>query len=125
MSAVAFADFFTSMMAFTHKLTFRAAWLTSTAAFKAIEVIKYAKKNAPNQANNFPKFSVMSLTENQLFGSSAGSNLQAIKLHNQYYYHNVVGGSCYLLHNPLGHVFAHPKIRICTCRNTRENHPST
>ena len=44
MSAVAFADFFTSVMAFTPKLMFPATWLMSAAAFKAIKVIKCAKK---------------------------------------------------------------------------------
>ena len=37
-------------------------------------------KNAPNQADNFVNFFVMLLNENQLLGSSAGSDLQAIKL---------------------------------------------
>ena len=44
MSLVAFADFFMFVMAFTPKLMFAAAWLTTAAAFKAIKVIKYAKK---------------------------------------------------------------------------------
>ena len=66
-------------MAFTPKLTFAAAWLTSSTAFKAIKVFKHAK-NAPNQADNFANFSEMLWAENQLFGSSAGSDLQAIKL---------------------------------------------
>ena len=35
-------------------------------------------KNAPNQANNFTNFSEMLLTKNQLFGSSARSDLQAL-----------------------------------------------
>ena len=35
-------------------------------------------KNAPNQADNFVNFSVMKATENQLFSSFAGSDLQAI-----------------------------------------------
>ena len=71
-SAVAFVDFFMSVMAFTPKLT--VASLTSLATFKANSKLK----NAPNQADNFTNFSVMSFTENQLFGSSAGSDLQAI-----------------------------------------------
>ena len=50
--------------------------LTFAAAFTAI---KYAKK-APNQADNFANFSEMLLSKDQLFGSSAGSDLQAIKL---------------------------------------------
>ena len=36
-------------------------------------------KNAPNQADNFVNFSVMKATKNQLFGSFAGSDLQAKK----------------------------------------------
>ena len=44
MSAVAFADFFMSLMAFTPKLMFATAWLTSAATFKAIKVNKNAKK---------------------------------------------------------------------------------
>ena len=36
-------------------------------------------KNAPNQADNFANFSEMLFNENQLFGSSAGSDLQAIR----------------------------------------------
>ena len=51
----------------------------SAAAFKAIKVIKYAKKH-PNQADKLANFSVMLLSKNQLFGSSAGSDLQAISL---------------------------------------------
>ena len=51
-SAVAFVDFFKSMMAFTHKLTFRAAWLMSAAAFKAI---KYTKKR-PKSSQQLRKF---------------------------------------------------------------------
>ena len=70
---MAFADFLASVIAFTPKLTF-------AAAFKAIKVIKYAKKNAPNQADNFANFSVMLLSKIQLFGSFAGSDLQAISL---------------------------------------------
>ena len=58
-------------------MIFAAAWLTSAATFKAI---KGAKKNDPNQANNFANFSVMLLTENQFLGSSAGSYLQAISV---------------------------------------------
>ena len=38
-------------------------------------------KKAPNQADNFANFSVMLLYENHLFGSSAGSDLQAITEH--------------------------------------------
>ena len=37
-------------------------------------------KTAQNQAENFANFSEMLLSENQLFGSSAGSDLQAISL---------------------------------------------
>ena len=76
-STVAFVDFFTSVMAFTPRLTFPAAWLTSAVAFKAIKVVKYAK-NAPYQADNFANFSVMLMTKNQVFRCSAGSDLQAI-----------------------------------------------
>ena len=36
-------------------------------------------KNASNQAENLVNFSVMPLTENQIFSSSAGSDLQAIR----------------------------------------------
>ena len=44
------------------------------------QIIKCAKKNAPNQADNFGNFSVMKATKNQLFGSFAGSDVQAIIL---------------------------------------------
>ena len=56
-----------------------AAWLTSVAAFKAIKVIKYAKKR-PQSSQQLRKFFSDVLTENQLFGSSAGSDLQAINI---------------------------------------------
>ena len=52
MSAVAFVDFFTTVMAFTPKLLFRSAWLTSTAAYK---VIKYTK-NRPKSGQQLRKF---------------------------------------------------------------------
>jgi hypothetical protein len=37
-------------------------------------------KTAPNQADNFANFSEMLLSENQFFGTSAGSDLQAINI---------------------------------------------
>jgi len=37
-------------------------------------------KNAHYQADNFANFSEMLLSENQLFGTSAGSDLQAINI---------------------------------------------
>jgi hypothetical protein len=40
-------------------------------------------KNTPNQADNFANFSVMLLSENQLFGSSAASDLQASRIRNK------------------------------------------
>ena len=47
----------------------------SKADLRAISMLK----NAPNQADNFANFSVMLLSENQLFSSSVGSDLQANK----------------------------------------------
>ena len=77
-------DFFTSVMTFTPKLTFSAAcltsaatWLTSAAAFKAIKVIKYAKKR-PKSSQQLHKFFTDVIVRNQLFGSFARSDLQAI-----------------------------------------------
>ena len=51
-SVVAFTDFVRSVMAFTPKLTFPAAWLMSVAAIK---VIKYAKK-CPKSSQQLRKF---------------------------------------------------------------------
>ena len=76
---VAFKDFFTSVMAFTPKLTFAAAWLTSAVAFKTIKVIKYAKKR-PKSSRQLREFSVSRATEKLIFGSFAGSDLQAISM---------------------------------------------
>ena len=46
-------------------------------------------KKAPNQADNFVNFSVMLLNKNQLFGSSARSDLQAISFNN--FFHLYLG----------------------------------
>ena len=73
---VAFADFFTSVMAFT-------AFFTYAAEFDWqlwIQIDKKIPKNCPKSSRQLRDFSVMFLTENQLFGSSAGSDLQAISL---------------------------------------------
>ena len=75
--AVAFADFFMSMMAFT-------AFFTYAAKFDWqlwIQIDKEISKNAPNQADNFTNFSVMPFTENQLFDSSIGSDFRLSKCH--------------------------------------------
>ena len=45
-SAVAFVNFFMSVMAFKPKLIFAAAWLMSAAALKAFKFTKYAKKTS-------------------------------------------------------------------------------
>ena len=69
MSVVALADFFTPMMAFTPKFT-------SAATFKAIKVIKYAKKRP--KSSQLLKFFSDVIARKSTFGSSAGSDLLAI-----------------------------------------------
>ena len=60
------------------KLMLAAAWLTSAAGFKAMKVIKCIKKR-PLSSRQLRKL-LMLLSENQLFGTSAGSDLQAINI---------------------------------------------
>ena len=78
-SAVAFADFFTSVMAFTPNWHSRLpGWRPWPPSRQLRSLIML--KTAPNQADNFANFVEMSLSKNQLFGSSAGSDLQAINI---------------------------------------------
>ena len=70
-------------MAFTPKLTFASAWLTSAVAFKAIKVIKYAKNHLKKQTNSWPKinFSVALPGQNYrlLVPQNEGLNLSFVK----------------------------------------------
>ena len=74
LTSVAFTDFFTSVMAFTTKLRFVASWMTSAAAFKAIKVIKYAKKR-PKSSQQLRELSVSRATEKLIIRSSAVTDL--------------------------------------------------